>query len=110
MTVRLRLLPTKLPYLAPTIPPTTGSLLVRASKLAPPSIGNEPDIVGVALRLDMLIIDIAEPGRGLGLGLGGATLDISDSPSVSVPPSDIIPAPPSTSAYIRGFTASYVMY
>ena len=64
----------------------------------------------VALRLDMLIIDIAEPGRGLGLGLGGATLDMSDSPSVSVPPSDIIPAPPSTSAYIRGFTASYVMY
>jgi hypothetical protein len=35
--------------------------------------------VGVPLRLEDIVIDIAEPGRGVGLGLGG--------PSDSVPPS-----------------------
>lgn len=45
-------------------------------------------IVGVALRRESIVIDIAEPGRGLGLGLGGM------APSESVVSLDEYPSSP----------------
>ena len=48
-----------------------GSLIVRCNIGAPNIPEAVIENVGVALRLVIEIIDIAEPGLGLGLGLGG---------------------------------------
>lgn len=50
---------------------------VRLRLSAPELEFRYPVVVGVALRRESIVIDIAEPGRGLGLGLTGISLSES---------------------------------
>ena len=64
----------------PLVVAVSGSLLARIK-------GKDPEIVGVVLRLERDPIDMADPGRGLGLGLGGVSPSVDDS-SVLLPKSN----------------------